>query len=254
MSLCENEGTTVVPNTSYYLSAEGIFFLKKRLGSLTPKQSQWIDDNVDGWVYKLYYFLDANEFSEEFKKYVKKVIDALMTEQALVSISPLIKYPKGSDYATRYPKLTEYLKNQLPKVANISRIVYAINHFTKLPISEIKRDLQWGSGPTLVIMQLDNYRETSSPDTAGLFDKNNPDNIYLDVDFVEQLENKTTDQMKEDALLFFLGSTILHEYVHYGDYYNGFEYPGEEGIQFEYAVYGRNIEPEKAYEILMNKK
>ncbi len=54
---------------------------------------------------------------------------------ALLSVMPYIKYPKhkAGEYTQKYPKLTEYLKNQLPKVANIPKITTAIQKFTKLP-------------------------------------------------------------------------------------------------------------------------
>ncbi len=68
--------------------------------------------------------------------------------------------------------------------------------------------------------------------------------LYLDIDFVNRLENEEfPDQAFEDAYLFFLSVTILHEYVHYGDYLNGnnYQYPQEEGNMFETRVYGEDI-------------
>jgi hypothetical protein len=47
-------------------------------------------------------------------------------------------------------------------------------------------------------------------------------------------------------LLFFIGVTILHEYVHYGDYENGNVYnfyggPNDEGDIFEAKAYGSDL-------------
>ena len=60
------------------------------------------------------------------------------------------------------------------------------------------------------------------------------------------MENEP-DQIIADSLIFFLGVTILHEYVHYGDYLNGnnYRYPltEEEGDLFELKVYGQDIDP-----------
>ncbi|TKD65910.1 hypothetical protein [Flavobacterium sp. ASW18X] len=53
-----------------------------------------------------------------------------------------------------------------------------------------------------------------------------------------------------DAAIFFISTTILHEYVHYGDYSNGFDYPGEEGRKFEISVYGENVHTDRARIVL----
>ncbi|MEZ4968911.1 MAG: hypothetical protein R2814_04480 [Flavobacteriaceae bacterium] len=53
-----------------------------------------------------------------------------------------------------------------------------------------------------------------------------------------------------DALIFWIGTTVLHEYVHYGDFNNGFDYPGEEGRKFEISVYGENVHPDRARIVL----
>lgn len=72
----------------------------------------------------------------------------------------------------------------------------------------------------------------------------------MDIDYVNMVENGTLIENDNDAAIFFIGSTILHEYVHYGDYNNGFEYPGEEGWKFEIRVYGDNVNPDNARFIL----
>ncbi|MDC6390860.1 hypothetical protein PP182_19400 [Maribacter sp. PR1] len=66
------------------------------------------------------------------------------------------------------------------------------------------------------------------------------------------MENGSLPENDNDAAIFFIGTTILHEYVHYGDYTNGFDYPGEEGEKFEIMVYGTNVMPENA-RLILNK-
>src|SRR5699024_2992272 len=44
----------------------------------------------------------------------------------IISNNPKVKYPEGSNYAEKYPKLTEYLKNQLPKLKDNEAIIKAI--------------------------------------------------------------------------------------------------------------------------------
>jgi hypothetical protein len=149
--------------------------------------------------------------------------------------------------------LTEYLKNQLPKVADIPLIVDTIKYLTGLSESQIKEDLKWGKGPTLHITQLDSFSENTSDKTVGRFEEVEPDVLYLDIDFVNRLENSTASQDEQDAFLFFLGTTILHEYVHYGDFQDGVQYPGEEGDLFELYVYGENVGSENAA-LILNRK
>lgn len=77
------------------------------------------------------------------------------------------------------------------------------------------------------------------------FDKTDPTKINLDIDFVEKLESSIVSTEGADALSFLMGITIMHEFVHYGDYnYQGDLYRGsgqEEGYWYEYRVYGQII-------------
>lgn len=104
------------------------------------------------------------------------------------------------------------------------------------------------------IVQLDNHCGQCNEDTVGRFDKTNPNILLLDIDFVNRLENDITLQQEEDAFMFFLGTTILHEYVHLGDFNNGdnYKYPltPEEGVLFEVRVYGQNVHDYNAIQIL----
>lgn len=170
-----------------------------------------------------------------------------------MTASPLIKYPTNSNYETLYPKLTEYLKNKLPSAGNIPLIVNTINSITGLPNEQIKNDLKWGQGPTINIVQLDNFGANTSELTVGFFKATTPNDIYLDIDYVNKLENDNLTQYEKDALLFYLGTTILHEYVHYGDNQDGVDYPGEEGQLFEILVYGENVTSTNAALILNDK-
>jgi len=59
----------------------------------------------------------------------------------VIIIVPLIKNPKNRKYETLYPKKTEYLKNQMPKVANSSKVTNAIHDITGLMMEKIIADL-----------------------------------------------------------------------------------------------------------------
>lgn len=114
--------------------------------------------------------------------------------------------------------------------------------------------MQWGSGPTLNIIQLDNFASNTTSTTLGAFDGNRSESdIYLDIDYVNTLERYYNSQGLEDAWLFLLGVTILHEYVHFGDHIDSIDYPGEEGSVFELKVYGHQVNTTNAI-IILNEK
>ena len=148
-----------------------------------------------------------NNYSTADKAMAIRAIDKWVAGYKVISFKPLIKYPKGSNYESTYKKLTEYLRKKLPNVANIPKITNAIHQFTQLPLNTIKNDLKWGEGPVLEIVQLDNYPNynTCDEDTVGHFDKvDNPDKIFLDIDYVNQLENGTLIEGDSDAAIFLL--------------------------------------------------
>ena len=141
----------------------------------------------------------------------------------------------------------------MPKVADIPLIVDTIKYLTGLPEDQIKEDLEWGKGPTIHITQLDDFGTTTNDKTAGYFEPKEPNVLHIDIDYANKLENGTATQYEKDAFLFYLGTTILHEYVHYGDFQDGVDYPGEEGKLFEILVYGENVGSENAGLILNGK-
>lgn len=211
--------------------------------------NQQLYDDITG-------FVNANKedcvLSDEAENRISNIYSSF-TNNTLVSASPLFKFPLNSNYELVYPKLTEYLKNKLPDVADINLIVNTINEITGVSTSIIKNDLQWGHGPTISIVQLDNYSVNTNANTVGAFDKSLPNNILLDVDYVNGLENGTSNQLQEDGLLFYLGVVILHEYVHLTDQADGSDYPGEEGEIFELKVYGQSIDPTIAETLIFQK-
>lgn len=186
-------------------------------------------------------------------KYMVKNIIQSHVDNTNLSDFPFLRYPPNSNYKTVYPKFTEYMENRLPNVANISKIVNTIKYLTGLSESQIKEDLTWGTGPIIHITQLDNFGTRTSDKTAGYFEPKEPDVIHVDIDYVNRLENSNASQYEQDAFLFYLGTTLLHEYVHYGDFQDGVQHPGEEGIIFEIMVYGENVNSSNAA-LILNKE
>ncbi|TVZ16484.1 hypothetical protein [Maribacter sp. MAR_2009_72] len=169
------------------------------------------------------------------KEFGLKALEAWMDGYSVISITPLVKYPVGSDYDSNYKKLTEYLKNQLPTLANNTAIVNAFKEYTNATTEQIEQILKWGDGPEIVIKQLESV--------SGHFSE--PNTLEIDIDLINNLENSVSGSTYSESLLFFIAVTILHEAVHYGDFkYNNdywtgnYPYTNEEGWRFENQVYG----------------
>lgn len=245
-----NYGGATSPTSSLTIKESLIFYITEIVG-LNGQEEYLLKSFNNKELKEIKSFL-TNSNTEEVESITKEIIDSKKAN-SLVSFFPFIKYPPNSNYDTLYPKLTEYLKNQLPKVADIPLIVDTIKGLTGLTESQIKEDLKWGKGPTIHITQLDNFSERTSDKTVGRFEESEPDVLHLDIDYVNKLENSTASQDEKDAFLFYLGTTILHEYVHYGDFQDGVQLPFEEGIRFELYVYGENVNSENAT-LILNRK
>ncbi|MGB3606424.1 hypothetical protein [Psychroserpens sp.] len=203
-------------------------------------------DAIADYLNSLDHTVDGNYNQGDINHLLAMISHAISDET--LSFSPFVKYPSGSNYFTLYPKLTEYLKNQLPTIKDNTVIIIAIKTYTNLTTSQIQEHLKWGEGPTIRVEQIgEAYGEfRKATDTSS---------IYLDIDLVNQLENSISNTSLANAFAFLIGVTILHEYVHYGDYnYNGdlWQFPQEEGLLFENDVYGQSVWIHNAKIILKN--
>ena len=198
-------------------------------------------------------FLIDESFEINAIETAKKIVSGIMINQYIVNFMPLVKYPENSDYDSRYPKLTEYLKYELPKIANNQRIVDEINGITDVPKDVIKEALQWGKGPVIEIEQLGHSGENEKYGVyRGHVNSADINTLFLDVDLVNDIENLKNSQEFRDAIAFLIGVTILHEYVHLGDVMFGDSFWGElhmssgneedeAGIVFEKAIFGETV-------------
>ncbi|WP_213520793.1 hypothetical protein [Nonlabens sp.] len=217
---------------------------------LSEAQINWINTTRNiALIYNLNDFIEAGNFSNQnaYQNQAAEIIDSAIN-RTLVTAFPFVKYPTGSNYATLYPKLTEYLKNQLPTLKNNTTIIKSIKTYTNLTTAQIQENLQWGRGTVIKVEQLGS--------AYGMFKKSvDPDSLYLDIDLVNLLETSTSGTDLADAMAFLIGVTILHEFVHYGDYNNNgdaWQYPQEEGLLFENDVYGQSVWIQNAEIILKN--
>lgn len=165
----------------------------------------------------------------------------------------MIKYPPNSNYENIYPELTEYLKNELPKIANNQTIVNAIHGLTEAPKEIIQEALQWGKGPEIEIIQLGGEGDNELYGSyRGHVNQAYLNTLFLDIDLVEDFENIENSQDVTEAIGFLIAVTILHEYNHLSDTVFGDSYWGElhaeskadedeVGIVFEKEIFGESV-------------
>lgn len=137
----------------------------------------------------------------------------------------------------------------MPEVLNVPIIVRNMRRFGSLSATELRHALTWGSGPNLVIQVLRN----TSPSPVlcggvaaanGCFRNANPNQIELDSVTVGNFEDHPygagSDTNSAGRRLFIVGTTILHELCHWGNFQHGTAEATEQGVAFEVATYGRN--------------
>ncbi|MET1257914.1 hypothetical protein ABV409_01155 [Flagellimonas sp. DF-77] len=190
----------------------------------------------------------------QMEGYIKNLVNASIVN-AQLSMFPFVKYPesKSEEYKTRYPRLTEFLMEELPKVAENEDIVNVIHGLTEAPIETIKEALQWGKGPEIEITQLGGDGDN---ELYGVYNGHvipeNINTLFLDIDLVNDFENVEKDQNFTDAMAFLIAVTILHEYTHLGDTVFGNEFWGElhaesradedeVGLVFEKEIFGESV-------------
>ena len=150
------------------------------------------------------------------------------------------------EYSKKYPKFTTYLKNYIKEdVLKSSTLISGLIKYSNGNLSkeDIESDLTFGNGPNIIITNLD--QENFIVD-GKYREENGEHNLYVDDDLVAAFEkaaaNANASEKAKLALLLGVVSTVLHEYVHYGDRDN--DYGGgevEEGHEFENEVYGDEV-------------
>jgi|GEM_PF-5410590 len=215
-----------------YSSAVGALGFKLQLDNT---KKLFLQRNYPTLAKKINDNMNANGNSWALRNHAKDIVNSLFDGIA-VSPTPLIKYPENlaAEYREDYPKLTEYLMNQLPKLVNNATIVNTFKKYTNMTTAQIKETLTWGDGPIIKIKQLGSV--------LGRFKE--PNILEIDIDLVNDLENAQSGSRYSESVLFFVAVTVLHEAIHFGDYENNDDYwtgnrfPFEEGWLFENEAYG----------------
>ncbi len=146
----------------------------------------------------------------------------------------------------QFPELTEYVRRRMPQVMTVPLIVRNMRRFGSLRQEELRTALLWGSLPRIVITDLS---AVPAPDGTivsanGRFRPAFPDQIELDLGRVNEFETDAygagSDQTADGRSVFIVGTTMLHELCHWGNFHHGVAEATEQGIAFEVATYGRN--------------
>jgi hypothetical protein len=151
-------------------------------------------------------------------------------------------------YEILAPKLVQTLKNLTSFVESNPKVLDGLMKFSNQTKEQILYDLTYGVGPEIVIGQ---PTDNNGNPILGEFLGANPNVITLDGAFINQFEN-TTSATASQALSFYLGVAVLHEYTHYGDYATGNAFPGEEGTAFERTVFGVVVGEDNAGQVKLN--
>jgi len=146
-----------------------------------------------------------------------------------------------------FPELTQYVRVSLRQVTNVPKIVQNMKKHGSLSAVQLQNALLWGTYPKIVILDLSSV---PAPDGSGnvaangRFDPANPDQIELDIgraqDFEDDAYGAGSDSTSDGRSVFIVGTTLLHELCHWGNFHKGKTEIEEEGIAFEVDTYGRN--------------
>lgn len=152
-------------------------------------------------------------------------------------------------YQQQYPRFTEVVKSLPTFVEQHERVKNVLVNHTHLPWSKIKTLLKFGSGPKIIIQELNGiYGHTVYPAYPEGF-------IEINAAFVRGLEAANLNSTKE-ATTFLLAVTLLHELTHYGAVDGGRNETrvNEFGDEFEREVLGTLISKNNAGQLLITFK
>ena len=134
-----------------------------------------------------------------------------------------------------YPHLADWVRNDLPRVPEKPKIWGVFKEFGQLNSLNALRALRWGGeSPLIRITSLDK----GGKKVNGEFRPEHDEWIFFSKEIADRFE---VDHALVKARVL-VESTILHELVHWGDFKDGIDQPGEEGKTFEKAAYDRDID------------
>jgi hypothetical protein len=134
----------------------------------------------------------------------------------------------------KYPKLAYYVRVNIPEVLKVPVIVNAFNKIGGINRPTLRGALKWGAGPTIKITIPSGAFGEFTPDCHSM-------EIRIERKIVEDFEAGKGKRVARAGSVYLVGVTLLHELIHWADDQDGIDRPGEEGGEFERAMYGKVI-------------
>jgi RHS repeat-associated protein len=140
------------------------------------------------------------------------------------SIDPTGLLMLSENFVKSYPKSAKLLSNLS---ARMNKFKYAaFKEYGQASKCDIDTALKPGAGPTAV--------DADTEENYGKFRSSRPNEIQLSRSMLQAYENGKVSAKLVEA-------TAFHELTHLFDNRDGIDYPGEEGLLFERAVYGAPV-------------
>lgn len=135
----------------------------------------------------------------------------------------------------KYPNFTALVKSLKTEIQNNPATLNRLVELSGLTEQQVLANLTFGQGPNIRLVP--NLTGPSGPN-YGNFNPADPTYINVNLDFVLGLEQSSLSSTRH-ATAFLLAVTILHEFIHFGNYVTGYDTQGNEmGNLFEISTYG----------------
>lgn len=176
-------------------------------------------------------------------KYNGEIGDVI--EDEYPSNKPSFQFLSSDNYETKYPQFTELVKNLKSLVMSNHKVLSALEKWSGLSQKTIIDYLSFGQGPIIKIIPM-----TGS---LGYFNgKENPAILNIRDYYVNILEATPSSYVRE-SMAFLLSVTVLHEFVHFGNYINGnSEGAYEFGTGFEIEAFNVIVSTDNAGKLSIN--
>ena len=117
-------------------------------------------------------------------------------------------------YTAAYPGLARYIRSVLPRQASTKLIVEAAGRYGQFSPDAFRKTVARGSLPWVMVVDIPGG-------LAGAFAPKLPDWVVLDKDVADEYESGTIRRFtcKDGSVLDAPGAVLLHELMHWGDYY-----------------------------------
>lgn len=170
--------------------------------------------------------------------YLNKSIYAYVGNNPINNIDVNGDFIMSADDQINYPHLAKLLRTVIPQMINNPKVMANLIKFTGLSRERIEKDLAWGNGPLVspregLELHLGEYTKSKVAGTDQILKINQS---YLVKNLESMARSKTVKQDELDAITFLSIVTIIHEYVHYGRFQNGWSEPYEYGKAWEIST------------------